>query len=100
MPLQSALPSLFGGAAAAVVDVAMGAAIATNNDNAIGAVVPPSSTEDEDAYAGALVAFEGACVGAFADGAGPLGNDNNVKSAAGAVQPRGEQGPWQPPSIR
>ncbi len=36
---------------------------------AVAAVIPPSSTKDEDAYVGALVAFEGACVGAFMDGA-------------------------------
>ncbi len=52
------------------VDVATGTAAAANDDNAVGTVVPPSSTKDEDAYVGALVAFEGTCVGAFADGAG------------------------------
>ncbi len=52
------------------VDVAKGAAITANDDNAVGTVVPPSSTKDEDAYVGGSVAFEGACVGAFADGAG------------------------------
>ena len=36
---------------------------------AVAAVIPPSSTKDEDAYVGASVAFEGACVGAFMDGA-------------------------------
>jgi hypothetical protein len=48
----------------------MGATVAANNDDAVGAVVPPSSTKDEDAYVGASVAFEGVCVGAFTDGAG------------------------------
>ena len=55
--------------------------------NAIGTVVPPSSTKDEGTYVGVLVAFEGACVGAFADGVGQRGdnNDNDVESAAGEV---------------
>jgi hypothetical protein len=48
----------------------MGAAVASNNDNALGAVVPLSVTNDEDAYIGALVVFEGVCVGAFRGGAG------------------------------
>jgi hypothetical protein len=52
------------------VDVSTGAAIAANNDDAISAVVPPSSTNDKDAYVGTPVAFEGVCVGAFTDGAG------------------------------
>jgi hypothetical protein len=52
-----------------VVDIAAGDAVAADNDDAVDAVVPPSSTKGEDAYVGALVAFEGACVGAFADGA-------------------------------
>ena len=59
-----------GGASATAVDVATGAAVAPDDDDAVGTVVPPSSTKDEDAYVGASVAFEGACVGAFADGAG------------------------------
>ena len=54
------------------MDDATGAAVATNNDNAGGAVVPPSSTKNKDLYAVALVAFEGACVSAFADGASNL----------------------------
>jgi hypothetical protein len=58
-----------GSTSATVVDVAMSAAVAADNDNAVGAVIPPSSTKDEDAYIGVSVAFEGACVGAFADGA-------------------------------
>ncbi len=65
------------------MDVATGAAAATDNNNAVSAVVPLSLTKDKDAYAGALEAFEGACVGAFADGARPLGNGDNVKSAGG-----------------
>ena len=52
------------------MDVATGAAVAADNDNAVGAVVPPSSTKDEDAYVGVSVAFEGTCVSIFADGAG------------------------------
>ncbi len=58
-----------GGASATAVDIAMCGAGAADNDDAVDAVVPPSSTKDEDAYIGASVAFEGACVGAFADGA-------------------------------
>jgi hypothetical protein len=38
-------------------------------------------TEDKGAYVDASVAFKGACVGVFADGAGQIG-DANVKSAA------------------
>ncbi len=52
------------------VDVSTGAAVAAADDNAVGAVVPPSSTNDKDTYVGASVAFEGVCVGAFTDGAG------------------------------
>jgi hypothetical protein len=59
-----------GGSLATAVDVSTGAAVAANNNNAVGTVVPPSSTNGEDAYVGASVAFEGGCVGAFADGAG------------------------------
>jgi hypothetical protein len=51
------------------VDIAAGDAVAADNDDAVDAVVPPSSTKDEDSYVGALVAFEGVCIGAFADGA-------------------------------
>jgi hypothetical protein len=43
------------------VDVASGATVAADDDDAVGTVIPLSSTKDED---------EGACVGAFADGAG------------------------------
>ncbi len=57
-----------GGASAAAVDVATGTAVAANDDDAVGAVVPPSSTKGEGAYVGASVAFEGVCVSAFADG--------------------------------
>ncbi len=60
------------------VDVATGAAMAANNNNAVGAVVPPSSTKDEDAYIGALLAFEGACVGAFVDGASKSTTASNL----------------------
>ena len=49
--------------------VAAGGAVAADDNDAVGTVVPPSSTKDEDAYVGASVAFKGACVGAFTDGA-------------------------------
>ncbi len=52
-----------------MVDIAACGAVAADDDNAVDAVIPPSSTKDEDAYVSASVAFEGACVGAFADGA-------------------------------
>ena len=51
------------------MDIAACGAVAADDDNAVDAVVPPSSTKDKDAYVGASVAFKGACVGAFADGA-------------------------------
>ena len=51
------------------MDIAAGDAVTADNDDAVDAVVPPSSTKDEDAYVGAPVAFEGVCVSAFADGA-------------------------------
>ena len=53
-----------------------------------GDVVPPSST------VGTLVAFEGTCVGAFADGARPLGNNNNIESTAGEGGNGGSLAPW------
>ncbi len=59
-----------GGASATGVDVVTGAAVAAYKNDAVGAVVPPSSTKDEGVYVGASVAFEGACVSAFRDGAG------------------------------
>ena len=52
------------------VDFATGAAIAAADYNAVGTVLPLSSTKDEDAYVGVLVAFKGVCVGAFPDGVG------------------------------
>ncbi len=55
---------------ATAVDVATGPTVAANNDNAAGSVVPLSSTKDKGTYVDVLVAFEGACVSAFADGAG------------------------------
>ncbi len=58
-----------GGASATAVDIAVGNAVAANDDDAVDAVVPPLSTKDGDAYVSASVAFEGACVGTFADGA-------------------------------
>jgi len=47
----------------------VGDTVAADNDDAVDAVVPPSSTKDEEAYVGASVAFEGVCVSAFAEGA-------------------------------
>ena len=55
---------------ATAVDTSMGAAVAANDNDAVGTAVPPSSTNDKDPYIGASVAFKGVCVGAFADGAG------------------------------
>ncbi len=55
---------------ATTVDVSTGAAVAANEDDAVGAVDPPSSTNDKDAYIGALVVFKGMCVNAFTDGPG------------------------------
>ena len=55
------------GASVTAVDVSTGAAVAANDNNNVGAVLPPSSTKDKDVYVGASVAFEGACVGTFAD---------------------------------
>ena len=65
--MSSALPP----ASAATVDVASGATVAANDDDADGAVIPPSLTEDEGAFVGASVEFEVACFGVFlfADGA-------------------------------
>ncbi len=51
------------------MDIAAGDAVAADNDDAVDAVVPPSSTKDEDTYVRASVAFEGVCVSAFVDGA-------------------------------
>ena len=51
------------------MDIAAGDAVTADNDDAVDAVVPSSSTKDEDAYVGAPVVFEGVCVSAFADGA-------------------------------
>ncbi len=48
----------------------MGAAIAAADGDAVGAVVPPSSTKDKDACIGTLVAFKSTCIGVFADSAG------------------------------
>ena len=84
-----------GGATAAVGDVTTGAAVTANDDDAVGTVVPPSLTEDKDTCVGAPVVFEGGCIGAFVDGAGPLVNKDNVESAAskgdgsGSLAPRG-----------
>jgi hypothetical protein len=57
------------GALATTVDILAGDAVAADDVDAVNAVVPPSSTKNEDAYVGASVAFKGACIGAFADGA-------------------------------
>ena len=46
----------------ALVDIATGNAVTADNDDAVDAVVPPSSTKDEDAYVGAPMAFEDVCV--------------------------------------
>ena len=54
---------------ATAVDIVAGNAVAADNDDAVNAVVPPSSTKDEDVYVGASVAFDSVCVGAFVDGA-------------------------------
>ncbi len=51
------------------MDIAAGDAVAADDNDAVNAVVPPSLTKDKDTYVGASVAFEGVCVGAFADGA-------------------------------
>ena len=59
-----------GGASGTAVDIAAGSVAAANDDNAVDAVVPPSLTKDKDAYVGTSVAFEGACIGTFVDGAG------------------------------
>ena len=68
------------------MDVAVGAPIAANDNNAIGAIVPPSSTKDKDTHIGMLVAFEGTCIGAFVDGAGG--------STAGESGGGGSLAPW------
>ena len=69
------------GAAAAAVDVATAVA----NNGAFGVVVLLSLTKDEGMYVGASVAFHGACVSVFADGAGQLGEDDDIESAGGQV---------------
>ena len=46
-----------GGALVNAVDVSTGAAVAADNDDAVGNVVLLSSTNDEDAYIGASVAL-------------------------------------------
>ena len=58
-------------ASAATVDVALGATVAANDDDADGAVIPPSSTEDKGVYVCASTEFKVACFDAFAftDGA-------------------------------
>ncbi len=73
-----------GGTSATAVDVATGAAVAVDDDNAVGAVVPPSSTKDKGTYVGASVAFEGTCVSAFADGAGEF---RSLRAAATTLLP-------------
>jgi hypothetical protein len=48
-----------GGALVTAVDVSTGATVAADDDDAVGAVIPLSLTNDEDAYVSALVAFVG-----------------------------------------
>ncbi len=63
------------------MDIAAGGPVTADDDDAANAVVPPSSTKDKDAYVGASVALEGACVGAFVDGA-------SDSATASVLQPR------------
>ena len=70
-----------------MLDIAMGVVVATNNDNAVGVVVPLSTTEDKDAYIGALVVFKGACVGAFVDGAGKSAAGKGSSGGSGSLAP-------------
>ena len=77
-----------GGTAAASMDVA------ADKDNVVGVVVLPSSTKDKDMCVCALVAFEGACINAFADGAEQHSNNGNVKSAVGEGGCGGSLAPW------
>ena len=65
-----------------MVDVSTGLAIAADNDNAVGPVVPPSLTNDEDTYAGASVTFDGMCIGTFVNSA------NESASASALLPPR------------
>ncbi len=58
-----------GGALATTVDISMGATVTADDDDAVRAVIPSSLTNDEDAYVGVLVAFEGVCISVYADGA-------------------------------
>ena len=51
------------------MDITAGDAVAADDDDAVNAVVPLSSTKGRDANVGASVAFEGVCIGAFADSA-------------------------------
>ncbi len=77
-----------------MVNVATCAAVTANDNNALGNLVPPSLTEDKDTYASTLVAFEGACVGAFADSAKPHINKDNIQSAAGKEGGGVSSAPW------
>ena len=56
-----------GGALSIAVDVATGAPVAADNNDALGAVVPSSLTKDEGAFVGASVAFEVVYVHSLAD---------------------------------
>ena len=58
----------------------MGAAVAADDNNAVGTVVPQSSTNDKDTYVSASVAFEGVCLGAFA-------NSDDESASASALLP-------------
>ena len=49
------------------MDIAAGDTVAANDDDAVNAVAPSSSTKGEDTNVGALVAFEGASIGAFTE---------------------------------
>ncbi len=76
------------------MDITTGAAVAAAAADAIGNAVPPSSTKNKDTYVGVLVAFKGACIGAFAEGAGLLGNNDNIGSAAGGGGGGGSSSSW------
>ena len=82
------------GATAAVVYVVMDATAANNHNASIGAVIPLSSSENNTAFVGASVAFEGMCVGMLADSTGLLGDNNDVKSVVGKGGGGGSQAPW------
>ena len=95
--MSSALPSTILGAAAAAVDVTMGAA----QSPTMSLRPRPRRTKD----IGSSVAFIGACVGTFTDKSGPLSNKDDLKSVAGkggggGSAPRGARGTRRPLLIR